>query len=314
MGRILHVLAATDLSAPARHAADRAASVAKSLGATLDLVHVAQEPPLDWLRRFVVELPEDLPQRWQGDSEAALRALAAALEGRHGIAAGVHVADGALPAAIERIADATSADLVVLGARGSSFVRHLVLGSTAERLLGTCRRPMLVVRQIAHEPYQSVLVPVDFSAASAASLRFATAVAPSARLRLLHAFEAPFEGKLRTAGVRERLLRDYRRRAEREAYEQMTALRAEASRALAKERALILHGGAVARILEQEQEDDCDLIVVGARRESRIEDFFLGSVTRRVLADAQADVLVVPARPASSSGAQPQPQSPGPDR
>jgi nucleotide-binding universal stress UspA family protein len=120
-------------------------------------------------------------------------------------------------------------------------------------------------------------------------------VAPAARLRLLHAFEAPFEGKLRTAGVRERLLREYRKRAEREAYEQMAALRADAASDQTKGRALILHGGAVARILEQEQEDDCDLIVVGARRESRIEDFFLGSVTRRVLAESQADVLVVPA-------------------
>ena len=81
----------------------------------------------------------------------------------------------------------------------------------------------------------------------------------------------------------------------------MGALRAEAARDQAKGRALILHGGAVARILEQEQEDDCDLIVVGARRESRIEDFFLGSVTRRVLADSQADVLVVPARSEASA-------------
>ena len=189
MSPIRHVLAATDLSAPARHAADRAASLARGLGASLDLVHVAQPTPLDWLRRMVGELPEDLPQRWLDESEAALGALAASLKDRHGIAAGTHVTSGALSARSPRIADATSADLIVLGARGSSFVRHFVLGSTAERLVSTCTRPMLVVRQIAHEPYRSVLVPVDFSAASAASLRRAAAVAPGARLRLLHAFE-----------------------------------------------------------------------------------------------------------------------------
>jgi nucleotide-binding universal stress UspA family protein len=48
-------------------------------------------------------------------------------------------------------------------------------------------------------------------------------------------------------------------------------------------------------VLEQEQEDDCDLIVIGKLGKSRLEDYFLGSVTRRVLADSQADVLVVPA-------------------
>ena len=79
-------------------------------------------------------------------------ALAASLKERHGIAAGTHVTSGALLGEIARIADATTADLIVLGARGSSLVRHFVLGSTAERLVSTCTRPMLVVRQIAHEP------------------------------------------------------------------------------------------------------------------------------------------------------------------
>ena len=308
MNPIRHVLAATDLSAPARHAAERAAALAHSLGATLDLVHVVPAPPLERLRRLVGELPEDLAQRWLADSQAALHALATALAQRHRLAPGVHVASGALLGEIARVADATSADLIVLGARGSSFVRHYVLGSTAERLVSTCTRPMLVVRQIAHAPYQSILVPVDFSAASAASVRCAAAMAPEARLRLLHAFEAPFEGKLRTAGVRERLLRDYRKRAEDEAREQMAALGADVGLDRTKDETLIVHGRAVARILEQEQEDDCDLIVVGARGDSRIEAFFLGSVTRRVLADSQADVLVVPARsaaPAQQPGSAP---------
>jgi len=294
MTTIQRVLAATDLSAPARHAADRAASLARTLGATLDLVHVAQTPPLEWLAGVVDGLPRDLPQRWAADAEAALDALAAALQRRHGIGVGVHLATGALLGEIARVADATSADLIVLGARGASFVRHLVLGSTAERLVSTATRPMLVVKQMAHAPYASVLVPVDFSPASPVALQCAGAVAPGARLRALHAFEAPFEGKLRNAGVRERVLRAYRTGAERDARERMAALRVESGPMQGGGSALILHGGAVLRILEQEQEDDCDLIVVGKRGESRLADFFLGSVTRRVLAESRADVLVVP--------------------
>ena len=54
---------------------------------------------------------------------------------------------------------------------------------------------------------------------------------------------------------------------------------------------LVLHGNPVRRILEQEEEKDCDLIIVG-KRQNRIQDFFLGSVTRRVLADSQCDVLI----------------------
>ena len=45
--RLERLLAATDLSAPARHAVDRAALVARAAGARLDLLHVAAFSRLD---------------------------------------------------------------------------------------------------------------------------------------------------------------------------------------------------------------------------------------------------------------------------
>ena len=45
-------------------------------------------------------------------------------------------------------------------------------------------------------------------------------------------------------------------------------------------------------IIEQEQECDCDLIVVGKHGESVLEELLLGSVTKHVLAESQCDVLV----------------------
>ena len=50
-----------------------------------------------------------------------------------------------------------------LGARGASFMRHLMLGSTAERLVRRSDRPLLVVKQPPHERYRRRLVAVDFS-------------------------------------------------------------------------------------------------------------------------------------------------------
>jgi len=55
---------------------------------------------------------------------------------------------------------------------------------------------------------------------------------------------------------------------------------------------LVLHGDASSLIIEQEQERDCDLVVVGKRGESMVDDFLLGSVTRHVLQESQGDVLV----------------------
>jgi nucleotide-binding universal stress UspA family protein len=291
MARFEHVLAATDLSAPARHAAGRAASVARTIGATLDLIHVAPTTALDSLQRFKTGLPADLPERWLAESEAALRTLAATLERQHGVAAGVHLATGAQLEEIARLADALPADLVVLGARGNSFLRHLVLGSTAERLLSTAVRPMLIVKQVAQRPYASVLVPVDLSDVSLTALQCAAAVAPGARISVLHVFDSPFEGQLRFAGVGDKVLEEYRSGVRRDAQERMRGLYERAGLTPSEAQPLLVDGDPVRRILEQEQEHDCDLIVVG-KRQGRVADLFLGSVTRRVLAESQCDVLV----------------------
>jgi nucleotide-binding universal stress UspA family protein len=294
MNVVKRVLAATDLSAPARHAVERAALVARATGAGLDLVHVAALSRVDELRRLVPGVPADVVSRMREQSQMLVDALAGTLRERHGVDAGAHVASGPLLAAIEAAAASTGADVLVLGARGSSTLRHFVLGTTAARLIDTSTRPLLVVKRPALAAYRSVLVPVDFSDASLRAVQLARTVAPGARLVLMHAYEAPFEGKLRFAGVEEQYLQEYRGHALSEAQAQMTALCALAGLPAEGTFQVFVHGPAVRRILEQEEEEDSDLIVMGRQGQSRMEDMLLGSVSRHVLAEADADVLVLP--------------------
>ena len=44
--------------------------------------------------------------------------------------------------------------------------------------------------------------------------------------------------------------------------------------------------------IEQEQEADCDLIVIGKHGKDAIEELLLGRVTRHVLTESQGDILV----------------------
>ena len=67
----------------------------------------------------------------------------------------------------------TDADLVVVGSRGESVLRRMVIGSTASRLLRKSRCPVLVVKNPFKQPYRRVLLPMDFSPASALALRLA---------------------------------------------------------------------------------------------------------------------------------------------
>jgi nucleotide-binding universal stress UspA family protein len=201
----------------------------------------------------------------------------------------------------ELVAQAASlgAELVVLGARGEGFLRHLVLGTTAERLLRKLERPVLVVRQMPYDGYRRVLVAVDFSAASAEALRLASVVAPSAERVLVHAYDLPFEGKLHFAGVDDAAIHAYRRRAEREALDRLEAFAREAGLEAGDTRLLVGRGDPSRVVIERQQDEGCDLIVVGKRGKGLVEELLLGSVTKHVLAECTTDVLVAvpPASP-----------------
>jgi nucleotide-binding universal stress UspA family protein len=109
---------------------------------------------------------------------------------------------------------------------------------------------------------------------------------------LMHAFEVPFEGKMRYANISDDIIHEYRILARREALQKLEALRQEANLSVAESMLIVQHGDPDMRILEQEQERDCDLIVMGKHGENAVEELLLGSVTRRVLEDCVSDVLV----------------------
>lgn len=292
MSKLNHLLAATDLSAPARHAVERAALVCRETGAELDVLHVADLAPLDKLRHLMGSSTDALQQQVLKSARDKMQDLAGALQSHYGVSAAAHVAFGSLLAELDRATAAAGTDLIVCGARGESFLRHILLGSTAERMLGSAKCPILIVKQAAHEPYRTVLIPVDFSPSSLRAIRNARLVAPKAEIVLLHAFDVPFEGHLRYAGVEDDVIKGYRLLARQEAIQNLNSLSEKAGLAPYEARLVVLQGSPSILVIEQEQEMNCDLIVMGKHGESMLDEFFLGSVTKHVLSDSQCDVLV----------------------
>lgn len=288
---ITSILATTDLSGHAREAVLRAARIARDTGAALHVVHVLQVAPIDKLRHGLTDAPTDLRTRIEAAARFALEELAQAVQRDYGIAASLRCVEGELLPEIERAGEEVAADLVVFGARGASVARRLLLGSTAERLLARSTRPMLVVRLPAEVTYRRVLVPVDFSESALPALRRAQALAPAGSVHALHAYEAPYEGKLRLAGLDDKQLRSYVRTAADDAGRAMTALLAQAG-PTPPVQPLLLHGHPLAQTLDQQEELDCQLVVVGKGSGSRVDDFLLGSMSRRVLAQCSVDVLM----------------------
>lgn len=290
MTTIGHVLAATDLSAPARHAAERAAMLAAPAGARLELLHVVVPAPFDQWKRYVARLPADFRDRVLASVDEQMRALAERIERTRAVRPEVTVLAGELLPTLD--AHAARADLLVMGARGAGFVRQMLIGSTAYRVIAMHRHPVLVVRQAPHERYRRVLVASDLSARTVDALQAARRIAPGAQITLLHAFEVPFEGKLWFAGVEDELIAEYRRAARQDAQRRLDALRVGEGIDAADVELVVVHGHPGRVIVEQETDRDCDLIAMARHGEGVVHELLIGSVTRRVIGDSQSDVLV----------------------
>lgn len=287
------LLVATDLSAPARLAALRAAQIARDAGARLELLHVIETRGLPQLRELFGEASEALSSRLESGFRSELDELAASVGEPMGISAGQHLRSGKVLDEICSVADAMDTSLLVLGAHGAGFIRQFLLGTTAERLLRRALRPLLVVRKPCSQAYQRVLVAVDFSAGSMQAIRSARALAPTAQITLFHAFEIPFESKLRFAEVEESVLDQYRSRARQKATHDLNRIAGNAGLDTHDHYTLIAHGTPAAHLLKAAQDLDADLIVVCKHGISMSDELLLGSVTRQVLAEASCDVLVV---------------------
>lgn len=286
------ILAATDLSAPSRHAVDRAYRLAAERGWALTLAHAIAPGLFDELQAMLGGDAPSIADSVSAGTRARLNALNDDPRRTRGVTARCEVLSGTPVTALISHAEAISAGLLVLGARGESFLRQMVLGSTASRLLRKTRQPVLVVKQPPHESYQRALVAIDFSPASLAALRLVRELAPSATLVLLHAVELPFEGKMQYANVDEDIIRRYRQEAQQEALRKLRQLAAAEQLPEPETRLLALPGNPARLIVEHEQEEDCDLIVVGKRGTHVVEELLLGSTTKHVLGEAQGDVLV----------------------
>lgn len=298
MSPLRAIVAATDLSAPSRHAAQRAAMLARSTGAAMTLAHAVGGSALDDLRRWMAD-DSRAAGAIEADARQRLQQLATELGAPLGLAIGTHLSIGHPVEQVIRHAEDIGADLVVTGTRGAGFFRGVMVGSTAERIARRSSRPVLMARQLPHEPYRRILLPVDFSDWSRAVIELALQLAPEATLVLMHAVEVPLEGRMRLAGVADNVVLHYQDAARREAQQRLAELAADAGLGPDRLRVSTPSGADPwMLIVQQEQEHDCDLVVIGRQGRHAIDEFLLGSTTRMVLAEGATDVLIACRRPA----------------
>jgi nucleotide-binding universal stress UspA family protein len=131
-----------DFSDDAQAALDTAVELARRLGAQLHLLHAYQQP-VDVLSPYGVSVPANLGPELRAAALARLRQIA---EPFAELRTEVLAVEGPPASVIAEQAEALGADLVVMGTHGRTGLRHLLLGSVAERTVRSAPCPVLTVK------------------------------------------------------------------------------------------------------------------------------------------------------------------------
>lgn len=142
---IRKILVPVDFSSESRRAMDEAIGIAKAFGAEIHLLHcyvldfpaVSHTYGIATPENYVFELHEAASKRL---TEWRSKVRAQGLNAEQTVSAQSPFVE------IPALADEIRADLIVMGTRGLSGLKHVLLGSVAERTIRSAKCPVLVVK------------------------------------------------------------------------------------------------------------------------------------------------------------------------
>jgi universal stress protein A len=139
------ILVPIDFSRHADRALERAVELAKLEHGEIHLLHAYELPMAVGMLDVPLALPREVVERIRDGARKALeeRASRASAEG---VKVQSHLMCDAAVGAILAAADKVGADLIVMGTHGRTGMKHVLLGSVAERTVRLARCPVLTVK------------------------------------------------------------------------------------------------------------------------------------------------------------------------
>ena len=141
MTDIRRILCPVDFSEPSEVAVDFAVELAAKFGAEVHLVHVYQLPVYALPDGAMMAGPE-FTTKVTTELQKALAELAAKFAP---LKLETHLVEGVPYRETVRMTEELGADLVVVGTHGRTGLRHLLLGSVAERVVRSSKVPVITV-------------------------------------------------------------------------------------------------------------------------------------------------------------------------
>jgi nucleotide-binding universal stress UspA family protein len=303
---IQNIIVPIDFSEMSMQAIQFAEQLAPRFGASIHLVHVHQfNYAADFMAPAGSIVPFSFMPYKQAVEESVLKELHAVARKCCVSAASCHVLTGAPPFdEICRLAQTVPADLVVMPTHGRTGLKHVFLGSTAERIVQHSSCPVLVTRGKALQEnngtrfrIKTILVPVDFSTCSQKGLRYAIAFANEfgAKIILLHATYLGYIYSSEGTAIYNipRLQKAARKTAERKMRELVRSMKFGA----VKFETAFTNGSPVIDICAFAKDHDVDLIITSTHGFTGFTHVLIGSIAEQVVRHAPCSVLVVPSHP-----------------
>jgi nucleotide-binding universal stress UspA family protein len=141
------IVVGTDGSETAKEAVRQATSLAKDLGATLDLVSAYEPVPTGRLRQEAKEAPDDLQWMVNPREDVDATLSDAADEAREaGVDVTTFARQGDPADAILDVAEERNADLIVVGNKGMTGAKRFLLGSVPNKVSHHAPCSVLIIR------------------------------------------------------------------------------------------------------------------------------------------------------------------------
>lgn len=197
------------------------------------------------------------------------------------------ITEGNASKKIIETAEKQKADLIVMGKRGTSAIEKLFIGSVANQVLRNSTVPVLLTKKKTGKPaFKKILVPTDFSKQEEVERDFAWKLAKGfdSDITLLHVLELhDYEFSPRVLDqMFDSVLNRLKKRKKRE--KEDIRVTEDVYRAI----------NASLGVVDYAETHKYDMIVISTCVHSKLERFFLGSTTEKVISYSHIPIFAIP--------------------
>ena len=301
---IRNILVPIDFSTISIQTIETAKRLAHRFGACIHLAHVHHwQYPADFVGPVISSgfLPQSFEEQRNKQLAEELKTIAA--KARLSPRDQTHLRTGASAFhEICKLAQEIPADLVVMPTHGYTGLKHVFLGSTAERVVQHSPCPVFVARQrgkrqLGKSDYKKILVPIDFSASSREGLQYAIGFANEFGAKIILLYATYLGYIYSTEGTALYDIPGLQKTALKAAKRQMQKLVRSLQFGGVKFGTAFTEGSPALDICSFAKHHDVDLIITSTHGLTGFEHVMIGSIAEKVVRHAPCSVLVVPSHP-----------------